>query len=814
MKNLILFVLTLLSLGSSAQIKRTIHVATAGTLSNFISENEKYQIEELTLTGKLNGTDFLYIRDMAGVNAYINDDGDLYPGHKTTNGKLNTLNLSQADIVSGGSFYEHSGETGERYERLNFGIYYTNDNCVSKYLFSDTRIKSIILPNSVTSIEPEAFFNCSNLSSIIIESGNSYYDSRNDCNAIIEKSTNTLIVGCKNTIIPNGVTSIGKNAFYNCSGLTSINIPNSVKSIDSRAFAVCSDLTSITIPNSVTSIGDESFQSCTSLASITIPNSVINIGVMAFHFCTSLASITFPNSVINIGYRAFMGTIWEKNQPKGLVYAGKVAYAYFGEMPANTNIIIKEGTLGIASGAFSGCICLTSVTIPNSVTSIGNSAFYNCSGLTSINIPNSVTSIGSSAFSGFSSLTAITIPSGVTSIDVSSFYSCSSLTSIKVESDNQKYDSRNNCDAIIETSSNALIIGCKNTTIPNGVTSIGGSAFSNCSGLTSVTIPNSVTSIGNGAFYGCSGLTSITIGNSVTSIGVSTFSGCSGLTSVTIPNSVTTIGAQAFFECSGLTSITIGNSVTSIGVSAFSGCSGLTSVTIPNSVESIGWSAFSDCISLTIVVSKIENPFDIHNAFYSYPNEIYATATLFVPAGKKSAYEAKGGWNSFTNIKEIIDGDMNLDEKVNKDDLDALVAHIMGEKPEGFYEELADLNGDDDVDAADVVTLVDILNNGGLNTDSQFDFDNVDGSLVVSSLICTLNNKRNEAIQLTKCELYCKGNLVSYKNFSYSSVTAGGSKECSFNNLTKHAADTTDFIVCWHYTVNGEAFVYRCPLTD
>ena len=722
MKNLILFVLTLLSLGSSAQIKRTIHVATAGTLSNFISENEKYQIEELTLTGKLNGTDFLYIRDMAGVNAYINDDGDLYPGHKTTNGKLNTLNLSQADIVSGGSFYEHSGETGERYERLNFGIYYTNDNCVSKYLFSDTRIKSIILPNSVTSIEPEAFFNCSNLSSIIIESGNSYYDSRNDCNAIIEKSTNTLIVGCKNTIIPNGVTSIGKNAFYNCSGLTSINIPNSVKSIDSRAFAVCSDLTSITIPNSVTSIGDESFQSC-----------------------TSLASITFPNSVINIGYRAFMGTIWEKNQPKGLVYAGKVAYAYFGEMPANTNIIIKEGTLGIASGAFSGCICLTSVTIPNSVTSIGNSAFYNCSGLTSINIPNSVTSIGSSAFSGCSSLTAITIPSGVTSIDVSSFYSCSSLTSIKVESDNQKYDSRNNCDAIIETSSNALIIGCKNTTIPNGVTSIGGSAFSNCSGLTSVTIPNSVTSIGNGAFYGCSGLTS---------------------------------------------------------------------VTIPNSVESIGWSAFSDCISLTIVVSKIENPFDIHNAFYSYPNEIYATATLFVPAGKKSAYEAKGGWNSFTNIKEIIDGDMNLDEKVNKDDLDALVAHIMGEKPEGFYEELADLNGDDDVDAADVVTLVDILNNGGLNTDSQFDFDNVDGSLVVSSLICTLNNKRNEAIQLTKCELYCKGNLVSYKNFSYSSVTAGGSKECSFNNLTKHAADTTDFIVCWHYTVNGEAFVYRCPLTD
>ena len=147
---------------------------------------------------------------------------------------------------------------------------------------------------------------------------------------------------------------------------------------------------------------------------------------------------------------------------------------------------------------------------------------------------------------------------------------------------------------------------------------------------------------------------------------------------------------------------------------------------------------------------------------------------------------------------------MNLDEKVNRNDQNALVAHIMGEMPEGFYEGLADLNGDDDVNAADLVKLVDILNNGGLSTDSQFDFDNVNGNLVVASLTCTLNNKRNEAIQLKKCELYCKGNLVSYKNFSDSYVTASGSKECSFNNLARHAASTTDFTACWHYTVNGE----------
>lgn len=292
------------------------------------------------------------------------------------------------------------------------------------------------------------------------------------------------------------------------------------------------------------------------------------------------------------------------------------------------------------------------------------------------------------------------------------------MVSISVESENLYYDSRNDCNAIIEKSSNTLLFGCRNTRIPNSVTSIRNYAFSGCSDLTSVTIPNSMISIDNYAFGGCSGLAS--------------------------------------------------------------------------------------------VVSKIENPVEIGNyVFSSYPNDIYATATLYVPAGKKSAYEATEGWKKFTNIKEFFDGDVNLDEKVDRNDQNALVAHIMGEKPEGFYEGLADMNSDDEVNAADVVKLVDILNNAGLSTDSQFDFDNVDGNLVVASLTCTLKNKRKETIQLTKCELYCKGNRVGYKNFSDCSLANGGSEECSFNNLTKHAAGTTDFTVCWHYTVNGESFVYR-----
>ncbi len=170
------------------------------------------------------------------------------------------------------------------------------------------------------------------------------------------------------------------------------------------------------------------------------------------------------------------------------------------------------------------------MTIGNSVTSIGKHAFEDCSRLTSVTIPNSVTSIGYGAFRGCSGLTSVIIPNSVTSIGDDVFNGCSGLTSVTVDKNNGTYDSRNNCNAIIETSTNNLIVGCKNTIIPNSVTSIGRNAFYGCSGLTSVAIPYSVTSIGGGAFCDCSGLTSVTIPNSVTYIGGYAFEGCSGLT--------------------------------------------------------------------------------------------------------------------------------------------------------------------------------------------------------------------------------------------------------------------------------------------
>ena len=236
-------------------------------------------------------------------------------------------------------------------------------------------------------------------------------------------------------------------------------------------------------------------------------------------------------------------------------------------------------------------------------TKVGNNAplFYNITTLTSVSIPNSVTTISQSAFGNCSGLTSITIPNSVTSIGQAAFTNCSGITRIKVDSGNTVYDSRNNCNAIIETATNTLITGCQNTVIPNSVTSIGQYAFSGCTGLTSITIPDSVTTISGYAFNGCTGLTSITIGNSVTSIDNYAFNGCTGLTSVTIPNSVTTIGSGAFQGCTGLTSITIGNSVTTIGQLTFYSCSGLTSITIPNSVTTIGNQAFYHCSGLTSI---------------------------------------------------------------------------------------------------------------------------------------------------------------------------------------------------------------------
>ena len=210
-------------------------------------------------------------------------------------------------------------------------------------------------------------------------------------------------------------------------------------------------------------------------------------------------------------------------------------------------VVIENGVTSIGDNAFLECQNMVSVTIPNSVTVIGIQAFYHCTSLASIKFPKFLRTIQIQAFSGCSCLTSITIPKSVQYIKEASFSHCSGLVSIEVEEGNKKYDSRNNCNAIIETSSNSLIVGCSNTIIPNSITSIGASAFSGCTRLASVIIPNSVTNLGDDAFAYCKGLTSITIPKSINIIGDEAFYGCINLKEATIfTNNSLEIGTSVF----------------------------------------------------------------------------------------------------------------------------------------------------------------------------------------------------------------------------------------------------------------------------
>jgi len=469
-----------------------------------------------------------------------------------------------------------------------------------------SNLLSITIPNSVTNIGLGITKGCYKIASIVVSEGNNVYDSRDNCNAIINSNTNELIAGCKNTIIPNDVTSIGTSAFSGCYiGETSFTIPNSVTSIGDEAFWNCNALRYLTIPNSVTSIGHDAFAYCYGLNSVTL-NSATSLGDNAFFYCSYLTSVTSESTTpVAITENVFSH---RANATLYVPVGSKAAYQaadYWKDFKEIVEIIMfadanvkalcvanwdtdGDGELSVAEAAavtnlgevFRGNTDIASfdeLQYFNGLTMIADNAFRDCSGLTSITIPSSVTSIGEWSFAGCSSLNAIVIPVNVTSIYGNSFGGCADMEQMSVAQGNTVYDSRNGCNAIIETATNKLVAGCQTTQIPVGITAIGNHAFG----------------------------------------------GKWGMQQMAIPETVTTIETEAFTYCTSLSSITLPASISVIGNGAFIGCENLVRVRCDMEIPpTIAWDVFTN----------------------------RANATLIVPSGSKAAYEAADYWKEFREI--------------------------------------------------------------------------------------------------------------------------------------------------------------------
>ena len=404
---------------------------------------------------------------------------------------------------------------------------------------SDNRIiTSVTIPNGVTTIGFSAFNGCikfekikfsSNLDTVCENAFNNTKWFNNQSNGLVyvgkvaykykgDMPRNTKITVKSDTVsisesafkdcanltailIPSSVKHIDKYAFYNCQGLTKLNFNDGIERIENDAFGSCEKLTGVNFSETLKSIGAFAFVECKKLSEITIPRSVTSVGEYAFSGCENLASVTVSDDLPYVGGRAFEKTKWLNSQPDGVVYIGKSAYGYKGDMPKNTELSLKSGITNISGYAFYEEKNLTSVKIPETVNRIGNWAFLDCEGLKNVNIPDGVKRIESWTFSNCSSLTNITVPDSVTVLDGLAFSYCTNL---------------------------------KNIELSKNLTEIGMGALSHCTSLETIDIPDSVIIMDNIAMAGCSELKSVNIGSNLKTVGGQVFAGCTSLEKVNV----------------------------------------------------------------------------------------------------------------------------------------------------------------------------------------------------------------------------------------------------------------------------------------
>ena len=656
-------------------------------------------------------------------------------------------------------------------------IYYTSHDLVQEIRFaSDSQadrigylafcylaaLQSITFPQGITSIDSYAFQGTRNISTVKVYVTAPADFPENQIIGQIKLRLNipvTLIDGDGNEIteldIPDGTASVGANAFYNCSGLTSVTFPDGLTTIGANAFANCSGLSSVTLPATVTSIGSNAFPATTDIwvpkgmkdyfQDLLGPNNrVFEVGSQIRTYNDVIYALDPDNHTAEV-----VGVYDDEEEDYWLdehISVGGVSYTVtainghaFKNCQYMTTIDIPATVTSVGVYAFSGCSSLTSVNIPDGVTSIGAYAFNDCSSLASAVIPEGVTAIGDYTFNGCSSLAAITIPEGVTAIGANAFYGCSSLTTVTIPSTVTTIGQSafSECNSLTKVIAPDIAAWCKisfgyyNTNplvlahhlysdenteytdivIPDDVTRIGTYTFAGCSGLQSVTVPETVTSIGSYAFTGCSGLTSVTVNsNSVMSYYYMKNIFGKQVENYTLGGNVTAVGNYAFEFCSALKTVTLGPGITSIGNSAFRGCSALTSINIPEGVTSIGDYAFYGCAGLTAMtipesVTTIRDyafadctgltaVYNFNTTPQTIRDNVFSSyePTLYVPDESAGAYQADDVWQQFFVIG-VLKGDVNLDHDVDVADFMAVANYILNNPLEVFHEPLADVAG-------------------------------------------------------------------------------------------------------------------------